>query len=323
MSAQTSDSGAESEAPEAKIPDSSKKEQEDGEELPFIEAFSVVFNVASCLGLHIVRRDDLGVYRISWWKVGTSLLSLINATIGFLTVGYIYLYTGISYYQQVMLLPIVCGCFFYFYGYILWMHTFRDYINYLTVLEANNLKIKKNVYLPLIIIGIAVYSFIYTCCLSLTALLPRETVYELQSILFVISFIPSFLDLHMFSFVKLLITALAKLEKRVRGIEHWTTDDVSLVAQEWLRLCNLFHEHNKNFQYPLHIRLVLLMVQAMTFMFSLVVLRPSKSCLTLMLPTLVPLAELSIRFLCVCLVGEILRKTVSKHNEEVCIRMSL
>ncbi|KAK7067986.1 hypothetical protein SK128_016368 [Halocaridina rubra] len=115
----------------------------------------------------------------------------------------------------------------------------------------------------------------------------------------------------MFSFVGVLYKGLEKLKAKCETIAC-TAEEVHDLANSWLVLRSVLNTHNEVFSYLLHIRLDLFLGQAMAFLFTLATIRHSGSPLQVLLASIIPLGEITIRLCAICWAGD---GIIAKYNE--------
>lgn len=214
-------------------------------ELPFVQANLFMFSIASCFGFHNVRRSSGGAWEESSWRMLPVLVHLAISVAGFLVVMNLTFFCNLKYYQGVMITPIVFGMLFCIDEYISTFSISKHFITYLSTIEAQDVNMKPCINMPFVATGTFVSSTIYTACSLLVTNLSQKNNFILMVPVFTTTYLPTFLDMHMFSFNLMLKQQVVKLRHRIRRVNRWTREEVSGVARHWLLLCRLFRLHNR------------------------------------------------------------------------------
>ncbi|XP_050715819.1 uncharacterized protein LOC126998349 [Eriocheir sinensis] len=300
-------------------------------ELPFVQANLFMFSIASCFGFHNVRRSSGGAWEVSRWRVVPVVVHLAISVAGFLVVIYLIFFCNLKYYQGVMIMPITFGMSFCIGEYISSFSISKHYIKYLSTIEAQDVKMKPYTNMAFVATGTFVSSTIYTACSLLVTNLSQENIFILMVPVFTTTYLPTVLDMHMFSFTLMLKQQVVKLRRRIRRVNQWTREEVSGVARQWLLLCRLFRIHNRVrlpfflsrqvFRKSLYSRLMMAMVQVMAFTFAAVMidfmmdeLKTQTSPTIVVLSVLVPLIWTDARSLGLSLNGEVINHAVSVNT---------
>lgn len=220
------------------------------EELPFLEANWFILTISMYFGFHNVRRNSSGALENSHWRLLPMLLHLMIGVAGLLVVQYLYFFTDLDYYQGIMLLPITFGFGFCTDAYLSTIPFAKHYINYLSEIEAQDVRMKSFRNMSFVIAGIFVSAIVHTGCIFLVTNLSTETTSILLIPVLHTSFLPSLLDMCMFSFNLMLKQEMLKLREHIRLVGQWTKAEVSGVAFKWLQLCRLFRLHNQVRRFP-------------------------------------------------------------------------
>ena len=239
---------------------------EQEEEVPFLEANWFMLTMATYFGFHSVKRSSSGALKISYWKLLAALLHLTIGILGFLVVQSFYIIDDLDYYQRIMLLPILFGCGFCVEGSLSAISLSKRYIDYVSEIEAQNVRMKSFKNMPFIAAALFLSTTIYTVCTFLVTNLSTEIIVILVIPVFHSSFLPHLLDVCMFSFNLMLNLEVIKLRERMSQIKEWTNEEVSGVASQWLLLCKLFKRHNK---VELFFLLSLTLILTLSFFLSL------------------------------------------------------
>lgn len=223
-------------------PNASKALQQD-EELSFSQANRFTLSMARCLGFHNVRRGSNGELELSPWRIVPLLVHLTISVAGLLVLLYLFIFGTLKYYQAIMISPIAFGMAYCVNTYISTVPLSKYYLKYLSTIEAQEVRVVSSNNMCGVT-GIFV-SAVYTACSLLVTNLPQEYLLVLLVPVFTTSNLPTFLEIHMFSFNLMLKQQLIKLRHHIRRVKQWTRDEVSGVARQWLLLCRLFRLHNK------------------------------------------------------------------------------
>lgn len=218
--------------------------EQDGD-LPFEKANWFTLSMAKCFGFHNVRRGSSGALENCPWRLVPLLAHLAVSIAGLLVVLYLFIFDNLKYYQGVMILPIAVGMIFCVHAYISSFPLSKSYIKYLSTIETQGVTIKSFNDMSFAAAGTFVSSGIYTACSLLVTNLSQEYLFVLVFPVFTTSYLPTFLDMHMFSFNLMLKQQVVKLRHHIRRVNQWTRDEVSGVARRWLLLCRLFRLHNR------------------------------------------------------------------------------
>lgn len=217
---------------------------EQDKELFFMDANRFVFNIANYLGFHNARKDSSGTWQLSQWRLVPVVVQLAISVAGFLFVIYQEFFCDLQYYQGIMLLPIAFSMSFCIDVYLSTFPISKPYLKYLSTIEAHDVKMKPFKKMPIVATAGLVTSIIYTVCSLLVTSLSQNNIFVLMFPVFTSTYLPTFLDMHMFSFNLMLKQQVSKLRYRIRRVNQWTTAEVSGVARQWLLLCRLFRLHN-------------------------------------------------------------------------------
>lgn len=201
--------------------------------------------MAKYLGLHNVKQNSSGALELSLWRVIPVLIYLAISAVGLLVVLYLTFFCKLKYQQIVMIMPITFGIIFSIDTYISTFTIGKHYIQYLSTIEAQDVRMKSFKNMPLIAAGIFVLSTIYTACSLLVTNILQEYVFSLIIPVFTTTYLPTFLDMHIISFNLMLKQQVVKLRHNIRQVSEWTRAEVSSVARQWLQLCRLFRLHNQ------------------------------------------------------------------------------
>ena len=121
----------------------------------------------------------------------------------------------------------------------------QHYVKYLSEIESQDVKMKCFDRMSTIVAGTFVSSVIHTACTFLVTNLSRELTSILLIPVLQISFLPSLMDISMFSFNLMLKMQTVKLREHIRQVSQWTREEVNGVTHQWLLLCRLFRFHNQ------------------------------------------------------------------------------
>lgn len=303
-------------------PASLDQEQED--EVPFLEANWFMLTMGTYFGFHNIKRNSSGALEHSPWRLLPLLLHLSIGISGFVVVAYAIYFTHLEYYQFIMLMPVEFGCGFCMEAYRSHIFWGKHYLNYLSEIEAQGVRMKCFDKMSLIVAGTFLSSITYTACTFLVANLSRELTAILLIPVLHISFMPSLLDICMFSFNLMLKVQTAKLKERISQVSQWTKAELSSVNHQWLLLCRLFRCHNQMFQRALHSRMLHSMVQVMTFTYAFLVidvmmkeLRAENSKPVIVLSIVVPLLWAFVRSFTLTFNGEVINQIYADVLDEL------
>ncbi|MPC19320.1 hypothetical protein E2C01_012234 [Portunus trituberculatus] len=298
-------------------------------EVSFMEANWFLLTMGMYFGFHNVKRNNSGALEHSYWGLLPILLHLSIVVAGFVVVQYAIMFSSLEYFQKVMLMPVGFGCGFCIEAYCAQIFSGKHYVNYLSEIESQDVRMKCFDKMSFIVAGTFVSSIIHTACTFLVTNLSRELTSILLIPVLQISFLPSLLDICMFSFNLMLKMQTVKLGEHIQQVSQWTKAEVSGVTHQWLLLCRLFRFHNQlllhifldsmlktipgtqMFQKALHGRMLQSMVQVMTFTYALFMidvmmkeLRAQSSEALVVLSVVVPLLWAFLRSISLAFNGE-------------------
>ncbi|XP_071539173.1 uncharacterized protein [Panulirus ornatus] len=276
--------------------------QASAKELPMEEAYGATIKFARLVGLHLVTKKGeeqpyIFNHRAMVPLVICSLIILANQ-------GSLLAYTlslHPPFWFLVMQIPLVFGCGFSLFAYIQSLRHSRRMMSYMAALRT--LKVPVTLRTRFIIGGAVSYALVLGFC-SLFLLSDWYVLPALPSII-IICFVPSVLDLYMGCFIMALRTFTTKLTEKVRTQTSWCTEEVEAVAAEWILLKKLLDIHNKIFSLTVHLRLLLLTLQSMAYLFVLWGMsRWDSGCLAVVVLTSLPHFEVTLRLGFLCTMGE-------------------
>ncbi|XP_069981162.1 uncharacterized protein [Penaeus vannamei] len=277
-----------------------------------LDPFQILLVICSVLGLHLLRENADGSFALCRWRlVPMAILGLVS--LAHLAGALVYLaLVSPPLWLVVLLVPpclSFCFCVLTFAQVYRNARALAGYLPGLSALgvegrRASAPEVASCVLFPVGLVAGACY------------LLPTWHLF-LPS-LFVASCVPAVMDVYIMHFVKVLKAAYEALGRDVSSRGSITFQEVQVVAERWLTLTETVAAHNKIFNVILHCRLWLLVLQSMAHLFFLWALRHYYGpCLSLLLLTLTPLAELVLRFLYLCNHAEALSRADEKVVEAV------
>ncbi|KAK8377406.1 hypothetical protein O3P69_013794 [Scylla paramamosain] len=265
------------------------------------EVYCGVMAVARMLGFHIVEHKG-GTYNVCRRRLLPAVLLSLGCTI-YTSLLMVYLaLTPVPFWYVVINLPCVFAYCFIVVACVETVLNRNNMAHYLTVMQSFTVRQsrwKTN-------ISVLVY-LCYTMVLAACTLLmvPSFQVTANIPLVCITSFVPAILDLYIESFVVILTASLEKLRKEVHARETWAAGGVRATFASWMEVAKAVTMHNKIFSLCAGLRLIQLMMKAMSLLYVVCSLQCwTGGCLSLLVITALPLGETTEILYRICRVGQ-------------------
>ncbi|XP_068206710.1 uncharacterized protein [Palaemon carinicauda] len=291
---------------------STARDSSQNEERPFWEENKFIHTVATALGLHIITRTGPKCYAVSLWKLLPTCAYMLGNVYTFSVIGYILYMNVLSTYQLVLMFPTFCNCGSCCYSFILILKRSGQMAKYFTIIDEEGAAIRKTRYKPIWFFPMLIYSTVFTAMLVVSdKIIPSEYSCAMIYPTFTGTFMPAFLDIYIFSFIRMIISSLEKLGRSVQNTKHWTEETVISVAKKWIRIHGFLDTSNKIFSYVLHVRLVMFILKGMLFMYSLSLMKEDIGDPYLVTVTISGVNEVTLRIFLICKLGNDVVRAIS------------
>ncbi|XP_069193958.1 uncharacterized protein [Procambarus clarkii] len=269
-------------------------------EVSIEEAFCGMMTCARLVGLHIWAKNKHDNYVICPWGLLPLVLlgSFCLVVLGCL--GSCFLFATMPYWYFVLCLPHFFAHIFCILCYAQTLRHARRMAEYLEGLRQ--LSLKRTRHTRFLTLGSIIYPT--TEVLASLYLLPGPKFIICFISLCITSIFPAVLDVYIGAFIQAIARGFDKLVEEARTRETWSPGEVHSVYQRWLRLLQLLHTHNQVFSLTTEVRVLLLMVEALAYVFvgcSLDTLEGN--CTTVLALGAFQLSEVIIRLHSLCMLG--------------------